>query len=172
MNLKKTLLIKREAIETRVKSLARQISSDYHDKEPIFIGILNGVIFFFADLLRELGIPAKIDFMRAASYGAGMTSSGEIRIYKDVEIPIEGKDVVIVEDIVDTGLTLKEIIKGLENRAPGSIKTCVLINKLERRDVGVNIDYCGFEVEKGFLVGYGLDHDEKYRNLPEIYTLE
>jgi len=155
-----------------VKSLARKISSDYEDKEPIFIGILNGVIFFFADLVRELSIPAKIDFMRAASYGTGMTSSGEIKISKDVEIPIEGKDVIIVEDIVDSGLTLKEMIKELENRAPRSIRTCVLINKLERRDVDVSIDYCGFEIEKGFLVGYGLDYDEKYRNLPDIYTLE
>ena len=170
--MKKTVLIKRESIESRVKSLANKISSDYENKEPIFIGVLNGVIFFFADLVRELSIPAKIDFMRAASYGAGMTSSGEIKMSKDVEIPIEGKDVIVVEDIVDTGLTLKKIIEGLENRAPESIKTCALINKLERRDVEVNIDYCGFEVEKGFLVGYGLDHDEKYRNLPDIYTLE
>ena len=170
--MKKTVLIKRESIEGRVKSLARKISSDYEDKEPIFIGILNGVIFFFADLVRELSIPAKIDFMRAASYGTGMTSSGEIKISKDVEIPIEDKDVILVEDIVDSGLTLKEMIKGLESRAPRSIKTCVLINKLERRDVDVSIDYCGFEIEKGFLVGYGLDYDEKYRNLPDIYTLE
>ena len=172
MDLKKTILINRESIKSRVKLLAEKISGDYADKEPVFIGILNGAVFFFADLVRELSIPAKIDFMRAASYGAGMESSGEIRMSKDVELPIEGRDVIVVEDIVDTGLTLKEIVKGLESRAPGSIKTCALINKLERRDVDVNIDYFGFEVEKGFLVGYGLDHDEKYRNLPDIYTVE
>ncbi len=170
--MEKELLISRETIQAKVKELANQISLDYKGREPILIGILNGVVFFFADLVMEMDIPSKIDFIRAASYGSGTSSSGTVKLTKDVEIPIQGKPVIIIEDIVDTGLTLKEIVKSLEEKGPESIKICALIDKLERRDEEIVIDYCGFQVEKGFLVGYGLDHDEQYRYLPEIYALK
>jgi len=122
--------------------------------------------------MRELDIPIKIDFVRAASYGSEMTSSGEIRLTKDVEIPVKGRPLILVEDIVDTGLTLAHIIKKMEAKAPESIQVCALIEKLERRDISVIVDYCGFRIEEGFVVGYGLDHDEKYRQLPDIYVLK
>ena len=169
--MEKELLIPRATIQAKVKELANQISLDYKGREPILIGILNGVVFFFADLVMEMDIPSKIDFIRAASYGSGTSSSGTVKLTKDVEIPIQGKPVIIIEDIVDTGLTLKQIVKSLEEKEPESIKICALIDKLERRDEEIVIDYCGFQVEKGFLVGYGLDHDEQYRYLPDIYTL-
>jgi len=170
--LEKKLLLSSETIQERVKELAARISSDYEGQEPVFIGVLNGAIFFFADLTRELDIPIKIDFVRAASYGSEMTSSGEIRLTKDVEISVKGKPVILVEDIVDTGLTLSHIIKKMEAKAPESIKVCALIDKLERRDVSVTVDYCGFRIEEGFVVGYGLDHDEKYRQLSDIFVLK
>ena len=169
--MEKKLIIPRKTIQAKVKELANQISLDYKGREPILIGILNGVVFFFADLVMEMDIPTKIDFIRAASYGSGTSSSGTVKLTKDVEIPIQGKPVIIIEDIVDTGLTLKQIVKSLEEKNPESIKICALIDKLERRDEEIVIDYCGFQVEKGFLVGYGLDHDEQYRYLPDIYTL-
>ena len=169
--MERELFISRETISMKVRELAGQISSDYTGREPILIGILNGVVLFFADLIRELTIPSKIDFIRSASYGSGLTSSGNIRLTKDVEIPIHGKPVIIVEDIVDTGLTLKYIVKMLEERGPESIRICALIDKLERRDEEVIIDYCGFQLKEGFLVGYGLDYDEQYRYLPDIYAL-
>jgi hypoxanthine phosphoribosyltransferase len=170
--LKKELLIPREAIKKRVKELARQISSDYEGKEPILIGILNGVIFFFADLMREISIPTRMDFIRAASYGSEMESSGSIRLTKDVEMPVKGKPVLLVEDIVDTGLTLTHIVKNLESKGTESLRICALIDKLERRNIDVSIDYCGFKINEGFLVGYGLDYDEKYRYLPDICVLK
>jgi len=169
--LEKDLLISRKSIQDRVKELAAQISSDYEGKEPILIGILNGAIFFFADLVRELSIPIKIDFIRAFSYGSAKTSSGTVRLTKEVEIPVQGKPVILVEDIVDTGLTLKNIIKAMELKSPESLRICSLIDKLERRELTVIVDYCGFQIDEGFLVGYGLDYDEKYRQLSEIYVL-
>lgn len=170
--MEKELLIPRETIQKRVKELARQISSDYEGKEPILIGILNGVVFFFADLMREISIPTKMDFIRAASYGSEMKSSGSIRLTKDVEMPVRGQPVILVEDIVDTGLTLTHIVKNLESKGPESLRICALIDKLERRDIDVSIDYCGFKINEGFLVGYGLDYDEKYRHLPDICILK
>jgi hypoxanthine phosphoribosyltransferase len=169
--LEKEILIPRDKIQGRVKELADQICSDYKGKEPVLIGVLNGVVFFIADLARQMTIPTKMDFVRAASYGSGMTSSGTVRLTKDVEIPIQGKPVILVEDIVDTGLTLAHIVKILERKDPESIRICALIDKLERRNIAVNVDYCGFQVEEGFIVGYGLDHDEKYRHLSDIYIL-
>ena len=169
--MKKELFLSRETISVKVKELGQKISSDYAGKEPILIGILNGVVFFFADLVREMTIPSKIDFIRAASYGSGMTSSGTIRLTKDVELPIQGKHVIIIEDIVDTGLTLSRIVKKLKERDPESIKICALIDKIERREKEIVIDYCGFQVKEGFLAGYGLDYDEQYRYLPDIYVL-
>ena len=167
----KEILITRDTIQKRVKEIAGEISSDYEGKEPVLIGILNGVIFFFADLVRELSIPTKIDFVRTASYGASMTSSGKIRFTKDVELPVQGKPVVVVEDIVDTGLTLTHIVKDLKDKDVESLKICALIDKLERREISIHIDYCGFQIEEGFLIGYGLDYDEKYRHLPDICVL-
>jgi len=169
--LEKEILIPRDKIQGRVKELADQICSDYKGTEPILIGVLNGVVFFIADLARQMTIPTKMDFVRAASYGSGMTSSGTVRLTKDVEIPIRGKPVILVEDIVDTGLTLAHIVEILERKGPESIRICAFIDKLERRDIAVTVDYCGFQVEEGFIVGYGLDHDEKYRYLPDIYIL-
>ena len=169
--MKKEIIIPRKSILAKVKELARKISSDYTGREPVLICVLNGAMFFFADLTLEMTIPARIDFVRAASYGSSMSSSGAIRLTKDVEIPIQGKPVIIVEDIVDTGLTLKHLIKTLEDREPESLKVCALIDKLERRDEDVVIDYCGFQVKEGFLVGYGLDYDEQFRSLPDIYVI-
>jgi len=171
-NLERELLIPHEVIKRRVKELARQISSDYEGKEPVLIGILNGVVFFFADLVREMSIPLRMDFIRAASYGSEMESSGSIRITKDVEMPIRGRSVMLVEDIVDTGLTLTHIFKNLESKEPESLKICALIDKTERRNLDISIDYCGFKINEGFLVGYGLDYDEKYRYLPDICVLK
>jgi len=167
----KKVLLSRETIQNRVKELADRISTDYAGKEPLLIGVLKGVIFFLADLMREIRISSELDFIRAASYGSEMTSSGKIKLTKDVEIPLRGKHVIVVEDIVDSGLTLSHVIRNLERRGVESLRVCALIDKLERRDLTVTIDYCGFQVKKGFLVGYGLDYNEKYRHLPEIYEL-
>ena len=170
--MKQELLISPQSIRNRVKALAAQISSDYSGKEPILVGILNGAVFFLSDLARELTIPVKIDFMRAASYGSQMTSSGTIRITKDVEISVSGKPVLLIEDIVDTGSTLTCIIENIKNKGAESVEVCALIDKLERRTKAVPIHYCGFEIEEGFLVGYGLDYDERFRHLPGIYVLK
>ena len=167
----KELLIPQEMIQERVKYIARQISEDYRDKDLLLIGILKGAIFFMADLAKELSIPAKIDFIRVASYGSGM-ESGQIKLTKDVELPVEGKSVVIVEDIVDTGKTLNYVTKLLEEKGTESVRICALIDKRERRDIDINVSYCAFKVEKGFLVGYGLDFNEEHRCLPEIYVLK
>lgn len=169
--MEKDILIPRDTIQKRVKEIANQISSDYKGREPILIGILNGVVFFFADLVREISIPTKIDFIRAASYGSKTTSSGKIRLTKNVEIPIQGESVIVVEDIVDTGLTLTHVVKDLEAKGVESLRICALIDKVERRDLTVHIDYCGFRIEEGFIVGYGLDCNEKYRHLPDICIL-
>ena len=167
----KTLLFSKEAIEEKVKELASRISSDYKEKEPVFIGILNGAVFFLSDLVREVSVPVKMDFIRASSYGSEMVSSAKVQLTKDIEIPVQGKPVILVEDIVDTGLTLSYIMKNLEQQHPESIKICSLINKLERREVSIHVDYFGFQIEEGFIVGYGLDYDEDYRQLPDIYVL-
>jgi hypoxanthine phosphoribosyltransferase len=170
--LEKELCISKEEIRKRVEALAKKISSDYENDEPVLIGILNGAVFFFADLMRAIRIPVKMDFVRAASYGAAMKSSGTVRITKDIEIPIEGKPVILVEDIVDSGLTLSYLMDKFEKRGAASLKICALIDKLERKEKNVPIDYCGFQIQEGFLVGYGLDCDEEYRQLPEIYRLK
>jgi len=166
------VLIPRQEIRDKVKDLARRISSDYAGKEPILIGILNGVVFFFAELVMALSIPSKIDFIRASSYGAGKASSGTVKLVKDVELPVKGQDLIIVEDIVDTGLTLSYLVETLKSREPASVKVCALIDKTERREQDVAIDYCGFRVQEGFLVGYGLDWAEQYRYLPDICVIE
>ncbi len=165
------ILIERRIILSKVQEIADRISADYSGKEPVLIGVLKGAVFFFADLVMHLTIPCKIDFIGAASYGSGQSSSGEVKLVKDVGIPISGKPVILVEDIVDTGLTLNRIMKALRKKDPESIRVCALIDKKERREEAVHLDYRGFEVEEGFIVGYGLDYDEQYRYLPDIYVL-
>ncbi|MCG6881132.1 MAG: hypoxanthine phosphoribosyltransferase [Deltaproteobacteria bacterium] len=170
--MEKELCISKEDIQRRVEALAKEISSDYEGKEPVLIGILNGAVFFFADLMRAIDIPTKMDFVRAASYGSGTESSGRVRLTKDIEIPIEGKPVILVEDIVDSGLTLSYLMEQFARRGAASLKICALIDKLERKEKDVYVDYCGFQIQEGFLVGYGLDCNEEYRHLPEIYRLK
>ncbi len=166
------ILFSKEQIDKRVNELALEISRDYQGVEPVFVGLLKGVIFFFSDLLRAISIPARIDFIRAESYGNSMESSGNIRITKDVEVDLRSKHVIVVDDIVDTGLTLSHIVDVVRSRGAETIKVCALIDKMERRTSNINIDYWGFRIEKGFVVGYGLDYAEKFRCLPDIYVLE
>lgn len=164
--------ISEEQIQQQVRKLARHITDEYQNREPVLIGVLNGVFLFFADLVRQISIPVKIDFVRVASYGSLDVSSGKITLTKDVEVPIEGQPVILVEDIVDTGLTLSYIVEHVKKRDPESVKVCALINKLERREKAVKIDYWGFEIKEGFLVGYGLDYNEQFRYLPYILSLD
>ena len=170
--LERELCISEAAIQERVQVLAKRISSDYEGEEPVLIGVLNGAVFFFADLMRAIRIPTKMDFVRAISYGSQMKSSGSVRLTKDVEIPIAGKPVILVEDIVDSGLTLSYLKEVFEKRGVSSLKICALIDKLERKEKDVFVDYCGFQIQEGFLVGYGLDCNEEYRHFPEIYRLK
>lgn len=169
--MKKEVLIPEAAIQRRVREIADQISDDYRGDEPILVGILKGSIIFMADLMRAIRIPVKMDFIRAASYGSETQSSGTVRVTKDIELPVEGKSIILIEDIVDSGLTLTYVKKLLEGRGAASLRICALIDKSERREREVLVDYCGFQIQEGFLVGYGLDCNEEYRNLPEICVL-
>lgn len=165
-------LISYPQIQQKVKELAQKIEEDFKNEPLIFIGTLKGAFIFLADLIRNIQNPkVEIDFIRVKSYGLSSTSSEEVTITKDVEISIRDKNVILVEDIVDTGYTLKFLIDFLNFRSPKVLKVCTLINKKERRRVDIKLDYVGFEVEKGFLVGYGLDYAEKYRHLPGIYEV-
>ncbi len=163
------LLFSREEIAFIVKGLADQISKDYGDKELILVCILKGAFMFLSDLIRHLQISVKVDFVRLASYGAGMKTSGKIEITKDIEIPIEGKDVLIVEDIIDSGRTLQFLKDRFSHLNPHSIRVCALLDKKARREVQIEADYLGKEVDDVFIVGYGIDFNETYRHLPEIY---
>jgi len=163
------LLISRKKIASIVKGLADQISKDYGDREVVLVCILKGAFIFLSDLVRHLSIPVRIDFVRLASYGAGMKTSGKIEITKDIEIPIEGKDVLIVEDIIDSGRTLVFLKERFALLNPRSIRICALLDKKARREVEIEADYLGKEVDDVFVVGYGIDFNETYRNLPEIY---
>ncbi len=166
------LLISGEEIQERVKALGQQIASDHKGSPLVFVGILKGAFIFLADLIREVPLPElEVDFVRLTSYGQADTSSGKVQITKDLELSIKNKDVIVVEDIVDTGLTLKYLEEYLKIHEPRSVKVCCLIDKAERREVEIKIDYCGFKVPKGFLVGYGLDYAEKYRHLKGIYEV-
>jgi len=169
--MKQELLIPQAKIRSRILELASQISSDYSGKEPVFVGVLNGAVFFFTDIVREMTIPLQIDFVRAASYGAGDSSSGHVRLTKGLERPVKDKPVILVEDIIDTGLTISKIMDIIGEQYPESIRLCSLIDKQERREKDIVIDYCGFQVKEGFIVGYGLDYNEQYRGLKDIYTL-
>ncbi len=164
--------LNRYDIENIVRKLGVQISEDYkNSKELVLIGVLKGAFIFLADLARHISIPVTIDFIRASSYGSAATSSGVVKIQNENNLNIQEKEVLIVEDIVDTGLTLTNIIECLNLLKPQNIKVCALLDKYERRAVDVRVDYAGYQVKRGFLVGYGLDYDEKNRNLSEIYTL-
>ncbi len=163
------VLIGSEEILSIVKKLAGQISRDYEEKELILVCILKGAFMFLSDLIRHLRIPIKVDFVRLASYGAGTKTSGLVEITKDIEIPIVGQDVLIIEDIVDSGHTLRFLKERLELSHPRSVKICALLDKKARREVKIDPDYVGKEIENVFVVGYGIDFNELYRNLPEIY---
>ena len=169
---RKRILYSRETIEGRVKALAADISRDFGGKDLVVVGVLKGSFIFMADLIRAMTIPCTIDFIRVASYGASTVSSGKVRITKDVETPITGRDVLVVEDIIDTGLTLAFLKQNLLDRHPRSLKFCTLIDKKHRREVEFHSDYVGFDLDEGFVVGYGLDFDEKARYFPDVYVLE
>ncbi len=166
------ILITEEELQARVAELGKAISDDYRGKDLLLVCILRGAVVFLSDLMRHITIPHEIDFMAVSSYGAATETSGIVRILKDLETSIEGRNVLIVEDIVDTGLTLDYIISNLKTRRPASLRTCVLLNKSERRLVDVPLDYVGFDIPNKFVVGYGLDYGEKYRNLPFIGVLK
>ncbi len=162
-------LLSRKEIASIVKGLARQISRDYKGRELVLVCILKGAFMFLSDLVRQLKIPVQIDFVRLASYGAGMETSRMIEITKDIETPIEGKDVLIIEDIIDSGHTLQFLKERLTLSNPHSVKICALLDKRARREVEIEADYVGKEVENLFVVGYGIDFNETYRDLPGIY---
>lgn len=166
------VLLDEETLAKRIKEMGEQISKDYEDKEVIVIGILKGSVIFVADLVREVTVPVSFDFMAVSSYGNRTTTTGTVRILKDLDYDIEGKHVLIVEDIIDSGVTLSYLIEHLAGRKPASLKLCTLLNKPERRKVEVKVDYIGFTVPDAFLVGFGLDYAEKYRNLPFIGILK
>jgi len=170
--IKKNILYSKETIEKRVNELAETISRDYEGREIVFVCVLKGAFIFLADLTRQLKVPHVVDFVRLASYGSGMVSSGKITITKDIETSIEGRDVVIVEDIIDTGITMDFLKDRLKKSNPNSLKICALLDKEERREVKVDVDYVGFTIEDKFIVGYGLDFDEKFRCLPDIYVID
>lgn len=167
----KEILFSKEKIQKRVIEIAAQISKDYAGKELILIGILKGAFIFMADLIREISIPCRVDFARLASYGAGAESSGKVVMTKDIETSIKGKDILIVEDILDTGQTMQYFVEWMKERNPKSIKTCVFLDKRKRRKVPFEADYIGFTIEDGFVVGYGLDFNEMYRFSPDIYVM-
>jgi len=171
-NVSKEILIHRTDISRRVQEIADEISRDYAGSEVLMIGVLKGSFIFMADLIRAMSIPCETDFIRAASYGAGRESSGRIVITKDVEAVIDGRDVLIVEDIVDTGLTLTHIVDTLKLRNPKSVKVCAFLDKQKRRKVPFEADYVGFTMDDGFIVGYGLDFNEQHRFLPDVYVLQ
>lgn len=160
------------AIARRIGELGRQITRDYRDRRLVLLGVLNGAFVFAADLCRAIALDLEIDFIRVASYGAGTESSGVIRLTKSPEIELAGKDVLLVEDIVDTGATMAWLRDHFRASGAASVRICSLIDKRERRTTAIEVEYAGFTLDRGFLVGYGLDFDERYRNLPAIHTLE
>jgi hypoxanthine phosphoribosyltransferase len=166
------ILFSRGEIQKRVKEIASQISKDYAGRELVVIGILKGAFIFMSDLVREISIPCKIDFARLASYGTSSESSGKVVMTKDIETSIKGRDILIVEDIVDTGLTLQYLVDWLKERNPHSLKICVFLDKRKRRKVSLEADYVGFTVDDGFVVGYGLDFDEQFRFFPDVYVID
>lgn len=168
----KTVVFSSESIAKRVEELGAVISHDFTGCDLVVVGILSGAFIFIADLVRKITIPHAVDFVRVASYGQGRSSSGTITLSKDMEIPITGRHVLLVEDIVDSGRTLDYLKKLFMTRGPRSVRTCVLVNKRERREIPMEIDYMGFDLAAGFLVGYGMDCAEQYRHYPEVCRLD
>jgi hypoxanthine phosphoribosyltransferase len=166
------VLIERETLAARVAELGAEVSADYEGRDLLLIGVLKGAVFFMADLMRHLTVPCEVDFMAISSYGDATDSSGIVRILKDLDINIEGRDVLVVEDIIDSGLTLSYLIRNLESREPASLEVCALLTKPSRREIDVPVRYVGFEIPNKFVVGYGLDFAERYRNLPYVGVLD
>jgi hypoxanthine phosphoribosyltransferase len=166
------ILINRDEISEAVARLAWEIKKDYQGKQPLLIGILKGSFVFMADLIRQLDLPLELDFVRLSSYGSARESSGKVRMVQGIKMPIKGRDVLVVEDIVDTGITTTFLLDYLKKKKPASLKLCALTDKPSRHRVSVSIDYLGFTVPDKFIVGYGIDCDEKFRYLPHIYALE
>lgn len=166
------VLIDEATLQARITELAERISADYAGREPLLVGVLKGAVFFVADLMRQLELPCEVDFMAISSYGASTDSSGVVRILKDLDSNIEGRDVLVVEDIIDSGLTLSYLIRNLEARSPASLAVCALLTKPARREIDVDVRYVGFEIPNAFVIGYGLDFAERYRNLPYVAVLD
>ncbi len=166
------VLISSEELQRRVRELGEQISRDYAERTLLLVGVLKGAVFFLSDLMRFIDVPVEVDFMAVASYGSATDSSGVVRILKDLDAAIEGRDVLIVEDIVDSGLTLQYLMRNLGSRNPASLEVCALLTKPARRKVDLPTRYVGFEIADRFVVGYGLDYGERHRNLPFVAALE
>jgi hypoxanthine phosphoribosyltransferase len=165
------ILIEQEPLQARIAELGVEISSEYEGRDLLLVGVLKGAVFFMADLMRELSIPCEIDFMAISSYGAATDSSGVVRILKDLDTNIAGRDVLVVEDIIDSGLTLSYLMRSLKARKPASLEICALLTKPERREIEVPVKFVGFEIPNKFVIGYGLDFAERYRNLPFVAVL-
>ena len=165
------ILIEPDALQERVAALGREVSADYASRDLLLIGVLKGAVFFMADLMRHVTVPCEVDFMAISSYGASTDSSGVVRILKDLDINIEGRHVLVVEDIIDSGLTLSYLMRNLEARGPASLEICALLTKPDRREMDVPVRYIGFEILDRFVIGYGLDFAERYRNLPYVAVL-
>ena len=165
------VLIDADRLQARIRELGDEITADYAGRELLLVGVLKGAVFFLADLMRHLEVPCEVDFMAISSYGAATDSSGVVRILKDLDINIEGRDVLVIEDIIDSGLTLSYLVRNLESRAPASLAVCALLTKPERRENDVEVAYVGFEIPNRFVIGYGLDFAERYRNLPYVGVL-
>jgi hypoxanthine phosphoribosyltransferase len=165
------VLIDPETLNARIAELGAEISADYEGRDLLLIGVLKGAVFFMADLMRRLTIPCEVDFMAISSYGASTDSSGVVRILKDLDINIEGRHVLVVEDIIDSGLTLSYLMRNLESREPATLEVCALLTKPDRREIDVPVRYVGFEIPNRFVIGYGLDFGERYRNLPYVAVL-
>ena len=166
------ILVQPDELEHRVRELGAEISRDYAGRDLLLIGVLKGAVFFLADLMRHIEVPCEVDFMAVSSYGSSTDTSGVVRILKDLDAPLEGRHVLIVEDIVDSGLTLQYLMRTLETRGPASLEVCALLTKPERRLVEMPARYVGFEIPDKFAIGYGLDYAERYRNLPYVATLQ
>ena len=165
------IMIEQDRLQARIRELGEEISRDYAGRDLLLVGVLKGAVFFMADLMRELTVPCEIDFMAISSYGAQTDSSGVVRILKDLDTNIAGRDVLVVEDIIDSGLTLSYLMRSLKARKPGSLEVCALMTKPERREIEVPVRYVGFEIPNKFVIGYGLDFAERYRNLPYVAVL-
>ena len=166
------ILVQQDDLAHRIAQLGEEISRDYEGRDLLLVGVLKGAIFFLSDLMRHLTVPCEVDFMAVSSYGSATDSSGVVRILKDLDAPLSGRDVLIVEDIVDSGLTLSYLYRILSARDPASVKVCALLTKPDRRTVKMPIDYVGFEIPNEFVIGYGLDYAERFRNLPFVAAFD